>query len=51
MDLQKESDDILFEMVKEIKLHKVDNDNTLIEVDYEKYTIQLMRLFMKYLTT
>jgi hypothetical protein len=51
MDLQKEIDDILFEMVKEIKLHKVDNDNTLIEVDYEKYTIQLMRLFMKYLTT
>jgi hypothetical protein len=51
MDLQKEIDSVLFEMVKEIKLHRVDNDNTVIEVDYEKYTIQLMRLFMKYLNT
>jgi hypothetical protein len=51
MDLQKEIDYVLFEMVKEIKLHRVDNDNTVIEVDYEKYTIQLMRLFMKYLNT
>jgi hypothetical protein len=50
MDLQKEIDAVLFEMIKEIKLHKVDNENTLIEADYEKYTIQIMRLFMKYLT-
>ena len=36
-------------MVKEIKLHRVDNENTVIEVDYNEYTIQLLRLFMNYL--
>jgi hypothetical protein len=49
MDLEKEINNILFEMVKEIKLHRVDNENTVIEVDYSEYTIQLLRLFMKYL--
>jgi hypothetical protein len=49
MDLEKEINNILFEMVKEIKLHRVDNENTVIEVDYNEYTIQLLRLFMNYL--
>jgi hypothetical protein len=49
MDLEKEINNILFEMVKEIKLHKVDNENTVIEVDYNEYTIQLLRLFKNYL--
>ena len=49
MDLEKEINNILFEMVKKIKLHRVDNENTVIEVDYSEYTIQLLRLFMKYL--
>jgi hypothetical protein len=49
MDLEKEINDILFSMVKEIKLHRVDNENTVIEVDYNEYTIQLLKLFMNYL--
>jgi hypothetical protein len=49
MDLEKEINNILFEMVKEIKLHRVDNENTVIEVDYKEYTIRLLRLFKNYL--
>jgi hemerythrin len=49
MDLEEEINNILFEMVKEIKLHRVDNENTVIEVDYNKYTVHLLRLFKNYL--
>jgi hypothetical protein len=49
MDLEEEISNILFEMVKEIKLHRVDNENTVIEVDYNKYTVQLLKLFRNYL--
>lgn len=49
MDLEKEINSILFEMGKEIKIHKIDTDNTILEIDYQKHTIQLLRMFMKYL--
>jgi hypothetical protein len=49
MDLEKEINEILFQMIKEVKLHKVDGDNTVIEADYQKHTIEILRLFMKYL--
>jgi hypothetical protein len=29
--------EILFEIGKDIKIHKIDNDNSVIEIDYEKY--------------
>jgi hypothetical protein len=50
MDLDKEIDAILFEMVKDIKLYKVDNDNTVMDVEYQKYTAKLLRVFMNYLS-
>ena len=50
MDLEKEINSVLFEMIKEVRLHRVDNENTVIEADYQKYTIELLRLFMRYLT-
>jgi hypothetical protein len=49
MDLGKEVDDILFELVKDIKLYKVDSDNTVMDVEYQKYTAQILRVFMNYL--
>lgn len=49
MDLEKEIEAVLFKIGKEIKIHKVDNDNTIIEIDYQKYTIELLRMFMNYL--
>ena len=50
MDLDKEIDAILFEMVKDIKLYKVDNENTVMDVEYQKYTAKLLRVFMNYLS-
>jgi hypothetical protein len=50
MDLEKEINDVLFKIGKEVKIHKIDNNNTIIEIDYQKYTIELLRIFMKYLS-
>jgi hypothetical protein len=49
MDLEKEINAILFKIGQEVKIHKIDKDNTIIEIDYEKYTIELLRMFMNYL--
>jgi hypothetical protein len=50
MDLGKEVDDILFELVKDIKLYKVDSDNTVMDVEYQKYTAKILKIFKDYLT-
>jgi hypothetical protein len=50
VDLEKEINNILFNLGKEIKIHKVDQENTLIEIEYEKYTIEILRVFMNYLS-
>ena len=49
MDLEKEIHDILFNIGKDVKIHRIDNDNMIIEIDYEKYTAQILRVFMNYL--
>lgn len=41
---------ILFNIGKEIKIHKIDSENTIIEIDYDKYTIEILELFKKFLT-
>ena len=50
MDLEKEINAILFKIGQDVKIHKIDRDNTIIEIDYEKYTIELLRMFMNYLS-
>jgi len=49
MDLGKEIDAILFELVKSIKLYKVDSDNTVIDIEYEEYTAKILKVFRDYL--
>jgi hypothetical protein len=49
MDLEKEISNVLFELVKDIKLYKVDNDNTVIDIEYQRYTSKILRVFMNYL--
>jgi len=51
VDLEKEINSVLFEMIKEVRLHRVDSENTVIEADYQKYTIEILRLFMRYLNS
>jgi hypothetical protein len=49
MDLEKEINEILFQIGKEIKIHKIGNNNSIIEIDYQKYTVEILRLFFAYL--
>ncbi len=50
MSLENEIKDILFEIGKEIKIHKLIDGNFIIEIDYDKYTIEIMELIKKYLS-
>jgi hypothetical protein len=50
MNLENEIKNILFEIGKEIKVHKLIDGNLIIEIDYDKYTIDLMELMTKYLS-
>jgi len=46
--LKKDLESILFNIAKDIKIHKIDNNNTVIEVNYEKYTSEILEIFNKY---
>jgi hypothetical protein len=50
MSLENEIKNILFNIGKDIKIHKLIDGNLIVEVDYEKYTIEIMELFKKYLS-
>lgn len=47
MNLEEEINKVLFEIGKEIKIHKITDDNTIIEINYAKYTKKLIDLFNK----
>jgi hypothetical protein len=49
MDLEEEINKILFSIGQEIKIHKIDGQNSVIEIDYQKYTAELLRVFLNYL--
>ena len=49
MDLEEEINSILFKIGQEIKIHKIDDTNSVIEMDYQKYTAELLRVFLNYL--
>ena len=50
MNLENEIKNILFEIGKEIQIHKLIDGNLIIEIDYDKYTIEIMELIQKYLS-
>jgi hypothetical protein len=50
MDIEKEIKDILFEIGKDIQIHELIDGNLIIEIDYDKYTIEIMELFKKLLS-
>lgn len=39
--------EILFEIGKSIKVHKIDNDNSVIELDYDKYADDIALLLTR----
>ena len=40
---------ILLDIGQDIKVHKLDTDNYIIDIEYDKYTIRIMELFKEYL--
>lgn len=48
MDLKEKLNNILFNIGKDIKVHKIDNNNTVIEIDYDKYSDEILNLFKEY---
>jgi hypothetical protein len=49
MRLEKDIKNILLEVGQTVKIHKIDANNSAIELDYDKHTIKLLELFKKYL--
>jgi hypothetical protein len=48
MSLEQEIEDILFEIGKDIKVHRLIDGNLIIEIDYEKYSEKIIEIFKKY---
>jgi len=44
MNLEIEIRNILFEIGKDIKLHKLLDGNLIVDIDYEKYVKQILNL-------
>jgi hypothetical protein len=49
MDLEEEINKVLLQVVQDIKIHKIDSENSVIEIDYSKYTVQILRIIFNYL--
>jgi hypothetical protein len=47
MDLDKEINNILFNIGKEIKIHTIGKD-MIIEIDYDKYAAELKALYIEH---
>lgn len=48
MNIEEEINNILFKIGKEIKIHKISGNDMIIEIDYKKYTNELVELFKLY---
>jgi hypothetical protein len=51
MSLEDQIKETLFSMTKEIKFHKVDANNVIMEVDYDKYVSELKSILEGYIST
>jgi hypothetical protein len=48
INLKEKINNILFKIGQEIKIHKIDSSNTIIEIDYDKYSDEILKLFEQY---
>lgn len=51
MSLDDQIKDVLFEIGKDIKIHRIDSQNTIIEIDYDKYVEKLKSILEGYTGT
>ena len=47
METEDQIRNVLFEIGKDIKLHKIDSDNIVIEIDYDKYVLILKNIIQQ----
>lgn len=47
-NLESEIQEILFNIGRDVKIHKLVDGNLILEIDYELYTKQLIDLFYEY---
>jgi hypothetical protein len=43
-EIENQIKDILCQMLQEIKVHKIDDDNMIFEIDYDKYVLEFKQL-------
>lgn len=46
--IKNEIEDVLLDLVKSINMYKIDNNNTIFDVNYKKYTNQLLLIFQQH---
>jgi hypothetical protein len=51
MHLEDQIRSVLFNIGKEIEIIKIDNENTIISIDYEKYVAELKSILEGYIST
>jgi len=44
MDLEEQIKNILFQIGKDIKIHRITDGNIILDIDYDKYVKQLLDL-------
>lgn len=44
MEIENKIKEVLFEMGKEIKIHKITSDNMILEIDYDKAVAKIMQI-------
>jgi hypothetical protein len=45
MEIKDQIELVLLDIGKSIKIHSIDKDNTIIEIDYNKYVDELVHIF------
>ena len=48
-NFEQEIKNILLDIGQDMKIHKLDNESYIIDIEYDKYTIKIMELFKEYL--
>jgi hypothetical protein len=47
MSIEEDIKNVLFQIGKDIKIHKIDSQNSIIEIDYDKYVNAIIDLINK----
>lgn len=49
MNLENDIKNILFDIGRDVKIHKLIDGNLIIEIDYDKYATEIMQLFNRHI--